>query len=351
MNNPVKVAVIGPGLIAKGAHIPHYQNDPRTEVIAVSSHSMASAKEAAEETGVPGYYDDPVQMLEAEKPDLVSVCSPNASHFGDVMAALKAGCHVLCEKPPGVSPLEAVEMEQAAKASGKHLLYGFQNRFNPASIVLKRAVEAGELGFIYHVNVTAMRRRGIPSWGSYTDPSENGGGPLMDVGVHMIDLAMYLTGFPRPVEVMGVTHRRLGQKPGVGLLGAWDPKSFQVEDLATGLIRFENGMSMSIQTSYAGNIEKDEHLNVELLGDRGGAETNPFTLYQEKYGALFDAKPAYLDESFDSDSHARQIRHFIDLTMGKAKPVNVPREGTAIQQIIEALYLSASSKQSVSLAE
>lgn len=351
MDAKLKVAIIGPGGIARGAHIPHYQNDPRTEVVAVCSRTEETALSAAKEFDIPYTFTDVDEMLMATRPDVVSVCNPNAYHHDAVVKSLKAGCHVLCEKPPAMSTLEAVDMEKAAKASGKHLLYAFHHRYNLETTVLKRAIESGELGTVYHMNVKAMRRRGIPGWGVFTNKELQGGGPLIDVGVHMLDLAMYLTGFPKPVEVMGATHQRLGKKPGVGLFGSWDPKEFTVEDLATGMIRFENGVTMNLSASFAANVREDEHLNVELLGDKGGAETNPFTLYQEKYGSLFNAEPAYLNRTDNRDSYERQITHFLDVIEGKSRPIITPDQGTVIQQIIEALYTSAKSRQVVRLSE
>ncbi|WP_069364112.1 Gfo/Idh/MocA family protein [Salisediminibacterium beveridgei] len=346
-----KVAIIGPGGIASGAHIPHYMSDPRTEVVAVCSYTEETALSAAKAFDIKNSFTDVDDMLKTIEPDLVSVCNPNAFHHDAVVKSLKAGCHVLCEKPPATSPLEAMEMERTAKETGKHLLYAFNHRHNLETKVLKRAIESGELGTIYHMNVTAMRRRGIPGWGVFTNKELQGGGPLIDIGVHMLDLAMYLSGFPKPVEVMGATHQRLGKKPGVGLLGNWDPQDYTVEDLATGMIRFEHGLTMNLTASYAANIRKDEHLNVELLGDKGGAETDPFTIYQEKYGSLFNMEPAYLEQTDTRDSYERQIVHFLDVVDKKTRPIITPGQGTMIQQIVEALYTSAKSRQVVRLSE
>ncbi|GEL07506.1 Gfo/Idh/MocA family protein [Salisediminibacterium halotolerans] len=344
---PLQVGIISAGKIAQDAHMPWYDNDPRTQLRAVSSRTAETAQRAADKFGIAHVYTSAEEMLAKENLDVVSVCSPNALHADHVIRALQAGCHVLCEKPPAMNEAEALRMEQAAKEAGKHLLYGFHFRHRCETTVLKRAIDAGELGEIYHMNVQAMRRRGIPGWGVFTDKNLQGGGPLIDVGVHMLDLAINLSGFPEPVEASAVTHQRLGKKPGVGLFGEWDPHTFSVEDLASGMIRFENGASLVLETSYAANIETDEHLNVSLLGDKGGADFHPFALYKEEYGALFDRIPRFIEQTGPDDPYQAQITHFLNVIDGKSKPIIQPHEGRYIQKILDALYESAEKNRAV----
>ncbi|WP_026688407.1 Gfo/Idh/MocA family protein [Alteribacter aurantiacus] len=345
----LKVAIIGPGGIARSAHAPFYIKDTRTELVAVTSRTMEKAEAFAKDFSIPSAYDDVDKMLENEEIDIVSVCTPNKFHKEGVLKALKAGCHVLCEKPPAMTFEEAEEMEFAAEASGTVLMYAFHHRYNLETQVLKRAIESGDLGNIYHTNVQALRRRGIPGWGVFTNKELQGGGPLIDVGVHMLDLALYLTGYPEPIEVMGATHKRIGNKPGVGLLGQWDPEKYEVEDLATGMVRFQNGMSMVIESSFAANQKEDETLNVKLFGDQGGADTAPLQLYEEKYGSLLNTTPAYLEKTDTRSSYERQITHFIECCLGEAKPLATPAQGTTVQRIVEGLYESAAKSQAVSL--
>ncbi|CAM3940758.1 Gfo/Idh/MocA family protein [Alkalicoccus chagannorensis] len=342
-----RVGIIGPGMIARGAHMRALAADPRAEIIAVCSRTEATAVEAAQAFHVPNVYTSEQEMLDAHDFDLVIVATPNKYHERAVHAALQAGAHVLCEKPPGVNAMEALRMEEAARQQNRHLMYGFHHRFHKETEVLKRAVDDGELGSIYHLKVEAMRRRGIPGWGAFTDKELQGGGPLIDIGVHMLDLAMYIGGFLRPVEVSAVTHQRLGRKPGVGLLGDWDPASFSVEDMAAGMIRFEHGVSLSLEASYAANIEEEETLNVTFLGDRGGASTSPFRMYGEKYGSLLDIHPVHLDKVEPRDGYERQIAHVLDVVEGKAKPISEAWQGTYIQQLIDAMYTSASEGRSI----
>lgn len=344
-----KIGIIGPGMIARGAHMRSFSKDPRAEILAVSSRSEQTAQKAASEFGVPHWYTSEDEMLAGHSFDLIVVATPNKFHASSVIKALQSGANVLCEKPPAKTAAEAVQMEQAAKEAGKHLFYGFQQRFNTETEILKKAVASGDLGDIYHVSVQALRRRGIPGWGSFIDKELQGGGPLIDVGVHMLDLAVYLTDFPRAVEVSAVTHAHFGKKEGVGLLGDWDRERFSVEDFACGMIRFENGMSLLIETSYAANTAEEEALNVKLYGNKGGAELSPLKLYGEKYGALLDTTPVFLDKMRDKDSFECQAGHILDVLEGKADPVNLPEQGTYIQQLLEALYLSAEKGKAVAV--
>ncbi|PYZ95791.1 oxidoreductase [Alteribacter lacisalsi] len=345
----LRAAIIGPGGIARGAHAPYYIKDNRTELVAAVSRTYEKAAAFARDFEIPAAYDCVDTMLEEQKPDMVSVCTPNKFHREMVLKALKAGCHVLCEKPPAMTAGEAEEMEEAAEAADRLLIYSFHHRYNLQTQILKKAIYSGDLGAIYHTNVQAMRRRGIPGWGVFTSKELQGGGPLIDVGVHMLDLALYLTGYPEPVEVMGATHKRIGNRKGVGLLGEWDPEQYTVEDLASGMVKFQNGMSMMIESSFAANQKEEESLNVRLLGDKGGAETSPFRLYEERYGSLFDSAPAYLEKTDSRSSYERQLVHFVDCCLGESEPLAKPEDGTKVQRIIQGLYESSAKSGSVSL--
>ncbi|QKS72238.1 Gfo/Idh/MocA family oxidoreductase [Paenalkalicoccus suaedae] len=344
-----RVGIIGSGDIARSVHMPAIQKDPRAEITAVCSRTEATAQKAAKEFHVTNVYTDVKKMLHDIELDLVLVATPNKFHAAYVMEALEAGCHVLCEKPPAMDAAEALMMEQLATSKGKHLIYGYHHRYNLETMFLQKAIVSGELGDIYHVNVQAVRRRGIPGWGAFTDKELQGGGPLIDVGVHMLDLAMYLTDFQKPTEVMAMTHQRLGKKPGVGLLGEWDPATFSVEDFVAGSIRFENGMSLTLETAYAANVEQEEELNVKLLGDKGGSQTNPLKLFGEKYGQLLDTTPAFIHKTDARSSYERQMEHVFDVLDGKAKPIVEAWQGTFVQQLVDAFYQSAKEGRAVSL--
>lgn len=283
MTNKLRVGIVGSGGIAQAVHIPNYLKcTDRVEIVAVTDVATERAKEAAEKFSIPHYFSTIEDMLQGVELDAVSVCTPNKFHAGCAITALNAGCHVLCEKPPAMTVEEAQAMADAAQAAGKYLTYGFHYRHSANVAALKRFIDAGEFGDIYAGTAIALRRRGIPGWGVFTNKELQGGGPLIDIGVHMLDTALYLMGYPEPESVSGVTYQKLGTKKGVGLFGQWDYENFTVEDMARGFIRFKNGATLILDTAFAVNVQKNEEMQVKLMGDLGGADVFPLSIYQEK---------------------------------------------------------------------
>ena len=342
----VRIGLIGAGGIANGAHIPGYRSlGDQVELVACADVNASTARNTAAQHGIPGVYTDYQEMLEREHLDAVSVCTPNRFHAPAVIAALQAGCHVLCEKPPAMTADEARAMEAAARSSGKLLTFGFMFRFSNEVRAARRYAEAGAFGEIYSGRVTAMRRRGIPGWGVFTNKELQGGGPLIDIGVHMLDAALYVMGYPEPTSVTGVTHTKLGNRtPGVGLMGTWDPERYTVEDICNALIRFDNGASLLLESSFIANIEPTEEMNVRLFGTRAGCKLFPFSVFGEEHGVLTNTQAAWFP---GGGSHQREVEHFVRCVRGEAEPVSTPAEAVKIQRIIEAIYRSADAGTSV----
>ena len=230
-----------------------------------------------------------------------------------------------CEKPPAMTAEEAERMAQAAEKAGKILTYGFHYRHAPEVEALKRFVDAGELGEIYAARVHALRRRGIPGWGVFTNKELQGGGPLIDIGVHMLDTALYLMGYPEPEVVLGSTYQKLGNRKGVGVMGDWDWKNFSVEDMARGMIRFKNGASLILESAFAANLDPLEEMNVTLMGDEGGADLFPLKIYQEKHDTLVNITPAHLPEK---GSYELEIERFVDSCLTGIPPLSTPESGS-----------------------
>ncbi|QKI83371.1 Gfo/Idh/MocA family oxidoreductase [Kroppenstedtia eburnea] len=347
MTNRLRVGIIGAGGIAKGVHLPAYQKcGEQVSVVAVADVVKENAQRLAEQYEVPHVFDSYEQMLAEVELDAVSVCVPNKFHAPAVIAALKQGCHVLCEKPPAMTPEEAEEMARVAKQTGKILTYGFHYRHSAEVEVLKRFIDAGELGDLYAARVHAIRRRGIPGWGVFTNKELQGGGPLIDIGVHMLDTALYLMGYPQPELVLGSTYQKLGNRKGVGLMGAWDWENYSIEDMAIGMIKFKNGATLTLETAFAANVEKDDVMQVTLMGDQGGADVFPLKIYQEKHGTLLDLNPAYLPSGSD---HEREIGRFVEACLTGADALCTPEQGVIVQRIIHALYESARTGEAVKL--
>ena len=224
----IRIALIGAGQIARTTHIPCLRQAGGAEIAAVCDVNPEAAKALAEDFGVPAWYGSHAEMLQAERPDAVVVCVPNRFHCSTTLDALEAGCHVLCEKPPAMTPEEAERMETLAREKGLLLTYGFHFRHMPQVRILKEMMAAGELGAVYHTEVRWTRRRGIPGWGSFTNKAMQGGGPLIDIGAHLLDTALYLLDYPEISYVTAVSSDRIGKQGGTGRMGSLYVERFKV---------------------------------------------------------------------------------------------------------------------------
>lgn len=237
-------------------------------------------------------------------------------------------------------------MADTARRTGKLLSYGFQYRYATEVRTLKRFVEEGELGEIYVARAQALRRRGIPGWGMFTDREIQGGGPLIDIGIHVLDIAMYLMGYPEPGIVLGATYLKIGNRKGVGLWGAWDWQNYSVEDMAVGMVRFGNGATLLLESSFAANIGNPEVLQVSLMGDKGGADLFPLKIYQEKHETLLNTTPVPFS---DKMSYELQVEEFVRCCLTSDQPTATAEEGVVLQRIVDALYKSAQTGEAVKL--
>ncbi|RHW42636.1 gfo/Idh/MocA family oxidoreductase [Neobacillus notoginsengisoli] len=343
----LKVAIIGPGQIAEKVHAAYYATRNDVELVAAVHHNnIDKAREFAKRNGIPRYYTNADEMYEIEKPDIVSVCTPNKLHYGNVMQALKAGCHVLCEKPPALTSEEAKEMLEYSRSKNLILAYNFHNRFADDVGMIKEQVQQGALGEIYAVKVKALRRSGVPGWGSFTNKDLQGGGPLIDLGSHMLDAAFYVMGFPKVKKVTAKMFRKIGNKKSEGTLGKWDPSKYEVEDSFFGFIELEEGGLIQVESSFALNIKETSIMNVEFLGDEAGASLFPAQIYTDRKGEL-----TYLLNrgTADPNRHQKSIKAFVDRCLGKPVMIADAEQGYKIQELIGALYESAEKGDSVLL--
>lgn len=334
------IGIIGSGGIARGAHLPGYKSceGQDVKVIACSDVNEETAKQAAAQFDIPNIYTDYQKMLERDDIHAVSVCTPNFLHKQPTIDALNAGKHVLVEKPLAMNATEGKAMVEAAQRNGKKLQVGFMTRFQAPAQALKRFVDAGEMGEIYFARALAMRRRGIPGWGVFTQKDKQGGGPLIDIGVHILDLTLWLMGHPKPTFCSGQTYAKFGPREGVlGLMGQWDPKIFTVEDFAVGLVRFENGATLVLESSFVANQEDRDRFNTELFGTEGGCSYNPCKMFFEKHKTLIDASPAFLPQV---KAHEAEIKSFVDAIQNDTPVPVTGEEGLMTTQIIDAIYRS-----------
>ncbi|HEU4754310.1 MAG TPA: Gfo/Idh/MocA family oxidoreductase [Armatimonadota bacterium] len=335
------IGIIGSGGIARNAHMPGYKTmeGEGVRILAVADANPDVAREAAEQFDVPHRFTDYRELLAMDEIQAVSICTPNYLHMQPTIDALEAGKHVLVEKPLAMNAAEGKAMVDAAHRTGKKLQVGFMKRFEAGAQALKRFVDAGEMGEIYFARAQAMRRRGIPGWGVFTQKDKQGGGPLIDIGVHILDLTLWLMGHPKPLLCSGQTYAKFGHREGlVGLLGQWDPKIFTVEDFAVGLVRFDNGATLVLESAFVANQELRDLMQTDLFGTEGGCSFNPPKMFFERHKTLIDATPAYLPQV---NAHHEEVRAFCRAILDDT-PVPVTGEQALMTtQIIDAIYRSS----------
>lgn len=341
----IRVGIVGVGI--GGVHAQGYAKLPDVEIAALCDLNTARAEGVGERYGVKSIFSDYSAMLAEAQLDAVSVCTPNALHAAVAVAALEAGCHVLCEKPLSISAAEGKKIVDAAKRAKGKFMIGMNNRFRGDSQVLKKYIESGELGDIYYAKAGWIRRTGIPGMGSwFTSKEMAGGGPLIDIGVHALDLTLYLMGNPKPVSVYGATYAKFGPFGKGG--GSWGVPakggSYDVEDLACGMIRFENGASLALEASWAQHCAGDKLYN-EVYGDKGGATMEPLRIFTERYDSPVDITPAYPNVS----GHEAEVAHFVECIVQDKQPIATADQALDVMKILDALYASSEKGTSIAL--
>ena len=336
----LRVGVIGAGGIA-GAQVKELLKNKDVELVAAADVSEERRALAVSEWGCKEAFEGWKEMLKKVELDAVTVCTPNSLHMQPTLDALNAGCHVLIEKPLAMNAREGTRMANLAEKKGLHCTIAFQMRFSPEAQMIKRAVANGSLGDIMVARVHAMRRRGIPNWGVFGRKDLQGGGPMIDIGVHAMEMAHYAMGLPKPVSAFGNIWTYMGDKPSdvVSSWPNWDYKTYTVEDLAVGTIRFENGALMTIEASFVAHIgPEDEGMRFELMGTKGGARTSPPSLHFDRDGTMLNATPGYLPKN---DCFGVKMRNWVDVCLGRMEDESPISHGLMIQKMLDGIYQSA----------
>jgi len=343
----LRLGVIGVAGIA-GYQLQNLSHRKDVEYVALCDVNQEALARRKKEFGFQQTYTSWKEMFAKANLDAVSICTPNYLHYEPTLDALKAGCHVMVEKPLAMNAREGQAMVDAARKAGKQLVIGFQFRFDPRTQMIKRAVDAGTLGDVIYARVWALRRRGIPNWGMFVRKDLQGGGPMIDIGVHSIEMTHFAMGSPRPVAASGATYTYVGDKPSDTvecMWPGWDYKSYSVEDLATGYVRFDTGATMTIEASFAAHVGK-EGMDFVLMGTKGGAHYGEGKLFYDRDGYMFDASPAYLPQN---QMFKVKMDSFVDCAL-YGKPNRAPGEhGLMIQKILDAIYRSAETKREVAI--
>jgi predicted dehydrogenase len=347
MSEKIKAAVIGLGVGTIHAH--SYQACPDADLIAICDIDTARLSERGKELGIPAemQFTDYRDLLALPELDVVSVALPNYLHAPVTIAAFEAGKHVLCEKPMATSKSEAASMLSASKGCGQTLMICFNYRFRDDARWLLSMRDAGRMGDIYFARAGWLRNTGIPGFGGwFTNKALSGGGPLIDLGVHILDLTLWLMGYPKPVTVSGAAFAKFGPDGKKSWGSKIGPGGFDVEDLAAGFVRFDNGAALQIETSWGAHTKpaKDDYF-LTLYGSQGGAElyvsnyTDRDTLafYTEESGQPVLIKPAIVNRA---PGHELAVAHPVETT---------GEQGLALMKIIDGLYESAATGREVCL--
>ncbi len=355
----LRVGIIGCGGIAKGRHMPALAKQTRAEMAAFCDVCREKAEEAAAQYGTEDakVYTDYRALLEDKTIDMVHVCTPNRSHAEISIAAMEAGKHVMCEKPMAKTAAEARKMAEAAKRTGKKLTIGYQNRYMPEVWTMKRAADAGEFGEIYYAKAHALRRRGVPTWGVFLNEFEQGGGPLIDIGTHALDMTLWVMQNYKPVMVMGSVYQKLrDQKETGNAWGDWDPAAFTVEDSAFGFIKMENGATIVLESGWALNIADPMEARTTICGTLGGADMMDSLRFNKvQYGhqtiTKFDmgaGGAAFFEGTMETPAD-KECRLWLDAVLEDKEVTVKPEEALVVSEILEAIYLSGKTGEPVYL--
>lgn len=354
-----RVAIIGCGGIAGNKHMPNLKRIENVEMVAFCDIIKERAEKACAVYGSADakVYTDYKELLKDESIDIVHVCTPNREHSFITIDALEAGKDVYCEKPMAKTVKEAEAMLETAKRTGKVLTIGYNNRQNQDVQFVKKACAAGELGDIYYAKALALRRRAVPTWGVFMDKEEQGGGPLIDIGTHALDMTLWAMDNYKPKMVVGTKYKKLFYEGGEGNpWGAWDPETFEVEDSAFGFITMENGATIVLESSWSLNMVECKEATMVLCGDKAGADNldggringvKHDMQYTENTGVA--AKASFFDAE-DDDAVYRDIEQWIKALDNGVSPCVLPEQALVVSKILEAIYESSETGKPVYLA-
>jgi predicted dehydrogenase len=362
----IRIGIIGCGGIATQKHLPSLSAFKNLcDITAFCDIEKNKAVSLAENFGFTKakIYTDYRELLADKNIDVVHVCTPNVSHSPITVDAFGAGKHVMCEKPMAATTADAEKMMAAWKKSGKKFTIGYQNRFRPEVQMLKQCCVAGDLGDIYYGKAFAIRRRGVPNWGVFMDKEKQGGGPLIDIGTHALDMTLWMMDNYEVASVSGTTFYKLGtskQATEGNKWGPWDHKKYDVEDSAFGFVKMKNGALINIEASWALNILDSREASTTLCGTKSGAEIRSGMSYSEdllifnrgRAGALVEetlspgGKVAYYD-SVHTGHGILEAKQWLEAIAKDKEPLAKPEQAFIVTKILDAVYQSAKTGKEI----
>ncbi|WP_130838545.1 Gfo/Idh/MocA family protein [Lachnoclostridium sp. Marseille-P6806] len=362
----VRIGIVGCGGIANQKHMPAMRsNSDLCEIVAACDIIKERAEKAAAEYGAPGceIYEDYHDLLDNPDVEVVHICTPNVSHSEIAIAAFEAKKHVYCEKPMSHSTTEAEKMVEAWKKSGMQFTVGYQNRFRAEVQNLHAACEAGDLGEIYYAQAWAVRRRAVPTWGVFPNKALQGGGPLIDIGTHALDITLWCMNNYDVDSITGSVFYKLGNRKQAtegNLFGPWDPETYEVEDSAFGYIKMKNGAAINLFASWALNYMDSREASTTLCGTRAGAEVHSGMSYPKneliynrgRGGQLMEEKlspvggVAYFGGGSGEEGTVDN-RQWLEAVRKGSSPLVRPEEALVVTRILDNIYKAAADNREV----
>ncbi|MBJ6362657.1 Gfo/Idh/MocA family protein [Paenibacillus sp. GCM10012307] len=357
MSKVYRIGIIGCGGIANGKHLPSLSKQKNAELVAFCDVIEERAQQAAEKYGTSEakVYTDFQELLKDGSIDVIHVLTPNDSHANITIASLEAGKHVMCEKPIAKTAADAKRMVEAAKRTGKKLTVGYNNRFRTDSLHLKRLCEEGELGEIYFAKAHAIRRRAVPTWGVFLDEEKQGGGPLIDIGTHALDLTLWMMDNYKPKVVLGQAYHKLSQtENAANAWGSWDPAKFTVEDSAFAMVVMENGATIMVESSWALNTLEVDEAKCSLSGTKAGADMKGgLRLNGERNSRLYTTEVelesggvAFYDGTSEEGPDL-EMKLWLKAIDEDTDPIVTPEQAYVVSRILEAIYESSNTGKAV----
>ncbi len=345
----LRVGLIGAGGIARGAHRPGFAAQPNVEIAAVADPMEGRAEAFAREFGVPQAFTDYRDLLARADVDLAAVGTPPVAHAEVTIAALEAGAHVFCEKPMAMNAVEAQAMAAAAERAGRVLAIDFQTRFGWDTQRARALLASGRLGAPHLARAAMLRQAGVPTWGAFTSKAANGGGALIDIGVHALDRALYVLGHPTPTSVWGATAQPFGARGGVtNRWGPWDPAAHDVDDLAFAGIRFEDDLILLLECSWVLRIGERSVERLEVSAADGGLELSPLRVHYDRDGC--HSTETFVAPEAEARQHVLSVADFVRAVREGTEPTVTAAQGVTVAKIVDAIYRSAAARVEVPLA-
>ena len=356
----LKIGFIGCGGIANDKHLPSMAKQPEVEMAAFCDLILERAEAAAAKYGAPDakVYTDYRELLADESIVAVHVLTPNVMHCEISCAAMEAGKHVICEKPMAANIADAEKMMETAKRTGKLFTIGYQYRHIDSNKAMKAYVDTGALGEIYYAEATALRRRGIPTWGVFTSKKDQGGGPLIDIATHSLDLTLWMMGNYEVESVTGVTFNKIGPHATTNEMGnsfgTWDPDNYEVEDSAFGFVRMKNGALINIRSAWAINMEPPKS-SVVLCGTKGGLDTedgvraNHVIANRQVLSSIQSQSMhvPFTPRNPGLSPNDAEAKLWVDALMGRGELFVKPEEAFVVSKILDAIYRSAETGKTI----